>query len=213
MNRRPYVYILAAVVAAVLGLGGCMAGDGKKEDEGKPAVVVLWHAHNAVAKSAFDDLVMEFNETVGMEQGIIVEPVGYGSGNELDDVLYASASHVIGSDPLPDIFASYPDSAHRLDGIVPLVHLDDYFSEEELDAYRPEFLKEGIWEGDGICRMIPVAKSTEILYLNETDWERFAGDTGADKEMLKTWEGLAQAAGMYYAVSYTHLTLPTIYSV
>lgn len=25
MNRRPYVYILAAVVAAVLGLGGCMA--------------------------------------------------------------------------------------------------------------------------------------------------------------------------------------------
>lgn len=198
MNRRPYVYILAAVVAAVLGLGGCMAGDGKKEDEGKPAVVVLWHAHNAVAKSAFDDLVMEFNETVGMEQGIIVEPVGYGSGNELDDVLYASASHVIGSDPLPDIFASYPDSAHRLDGIVPLVHLDDYFSEEELDAYRPEFLKEGIWEGDGICRMIPVAKSTEILYLNETDWERFAGDTGADKEMLKTWEGLAQAAGMYY---------------
>ncbi|MFQ9701563.1 MAG: hypothetical protein ACLR0U_02400 [Enterocloster clostridioformis] len=24
------------------------------------------------------------------------------------------------------------------------------------------------------------------------------GDTGADKEMLKTWEGLAQAAGMYY---------------
>ena len=46
--------------------------------------------------------------------------------------------------------------------------------------------------------MIPVAKSTEILYLNETDWETFAGDTGADKEMLKTWEGLAQAAGMYY---------------
>ena len=198
MNRGPYVYILAAVVAAVLGLGGCMAGDGKKEDEGKPVVVVLWHAYNAVAKSVFDDLVMEFNETVGMEQGIIVEPVGYGSSNELDDVLYASASHVIGSDPLPDIFASYPDSAHRLDGIVPLVHLDDYFSEEELDAYRPEFLKEGIWEGDGICRMIPVAKSTEILYLNETDWERFAGDTGADKEMLKTWEGLAQAAGMYY---------------
>ncbi|MDY5476269.1 MAG: hypothetical protein SPG10_04935 [Enterocloster clostridioformis] len=31
-----------------------------------------------------------------------------GSSNELDDVLYASASHVIGSDPLPDIFASVP---------------------------------------------------------------------------------------------------------
>lgn len=31
MNRGPYVYILAAVVAAVLGLGGCMAGDGKRK--------------------------------------------------------------------------------------------------------------------------------------------------------------------------------------
>ena len=112
MNRRSSVHMLAAVMAAVLGLGGCMAVDGKKED-------------------------MEFNETVGMEQGIIVEPVGYGSSNELDDVLYASASRVIGSDPLPDIFSSYPDSAYRLDGIVPLVHLDDYFSEEELAAYRP----------------------------------------------------------------------------
>ena len=198
MNRRLYVFMLAAVMAAALGLGGCMAGDGKKEENEKPVVVVLWHSYNAVAKGAFDDLVMEFNETVGMEQGIIVEPVGYGSSNELDDVLYASASHVIGSDPLPDIFSSYPDSAYRLDGIVPLVHLDDYFTEEELDAYRSEFLKEGVWEGDGIHRMIPVAKSTEILYLNETDWETFAGETGADKEMLKTWEGLAQAAGMYY---------------
>ena len=198
MNRRTSVHMLAAVMAAVLGLGGCMAVDGKKEDNGKPVVVVLWHSYNAVAKGAFDDLVMEFNETVGMEQGIIVEPVGYGSSNELDDVLYASASRVIRSDPLPDIFSSYPDSAYRLDGIVPLVHLDDYFSEEELAAYRPEFLKEGVWEGDGIHRMIPVAKSTEILYLNETDWETFAGDTGADKEMLKTWEGLAQAAGMYF---------------
>lgn len=198
MNRRSFVHMLAAVMAAVLGISGCVAGYGKKEEKGMPVVVVLWHSYNAVAKSVFDDLVMEFNETVGMDQGIIVEPVGYGSSNELDDVLYASASHVIGSDPLPDIFTAYPDSAYRLDGIVPLVHLDDYFSQEELEAYRPEFLKEGIWEGDGIHRMIPVAKSTEILYLNETDWEAFAGDTGADKEMLKTWEGLAQAAGLYY---------------
>ncbi len=146
MNRRSSVHMLAAVMAAVLGLGGCMAVDGKKEDNGKPVVVVLWHSYNAVAKGAFDDLVMEFNETVGMEQGIIVEPVGYGSSNELDDVLYASASRVIGSDPLPDIFSSYPDSAYRLDGIVPLVHLDDYFSEEELAAYRR------IPEGGGLGR-------------------------------------------------------------
>ena len=197
MNRRLYVFMLAAVMAAALGLGGCMAGDGKKEENEKPVVVVLWHSYNAVAKGAFDDLVMEFNETVGMEQGIIVEPVGYGSSNELDDVLYASASHVIGSDPLPDIFSSYPDSAYRLDGIVPLVHLDDYFTEEELDAYRSEFLKEGVWEGDGIHRMIPVAKSTEIMYINQTIFDRFSQATGVAMEDLDTWEGLFKAAEVY----------------
>ena len=63
MNRRLYVFMLAAVMAAALGLGGCMAGDGKKEENEKPVVVVLWHSYNAVAKGAFDDLVMEFNET------------------------------------------------------------------------------------------------------------------------------------------------------
>ena len=36
MNRRLYVFMLAAVMAAALGLGGCMAGDGKKEENEKP---------------------------------------------------------------------------------------------------------------------------------------------------------------------------------
>lgn len=197
MNHKAHIYIMAAVAAAVLGISGCQDG-GKEPAREKPVVVKLWHAYNAVAKAEFDSLVREFNETAGMEEGIIVDAVGYGSSSELDDVLYASASHVIGADPLPDIFTSYPDSAYRLDEIAPLVCQERYFSEEELGAYRPEFLKEGEWNGDGSYRMIPVAKSTEILYLNQTDWNVFSRETGASKEMLRTWEGLTQAAGMYY---------------
>ena len=199
MNRRLCVYISAAVMAALLGISGCRAGERKKEDTGKPTVVVLWHSYNAVAKSAFDDLVMEFNETVGMEQGIIVEPVGYGSSNELDDVLYASASHVIGSEPLPDIFASYPDSAYRLDGIAPLVRLDGYFSEDELDAYRPEFLAEGVWGGDGMHRMVPVAKSTELLLMNQTRLDAFLdANPRYREENMESWEGLERMAEGYF---------------
>lgn len=192
VKRKKHIYIIAAVIAAAFSMSGC--GGKQPAAEGKPTVVVLWHSYNAVAKTVFDDLVMEFNDTVGMEQGIMVDAVGYGSSSELDDVLYASASHVIGSEPLPDIFTAYPDSAYKLDGIVPLVHLDEYFTEEERKAYRPEFLEEGTWGDQGILKMIPVAKSTEILYLNQTDWDVFAQDTGAGVDMLKTWEGLAQAA-------------------
>ena len=105
----------------------------------------------------------------------------------------------IGSDPLPDIFSSYPDSAYRLDRIVPLVHLDDYFTEEELDAYRSEFLKEESGKGRRHSPDDSGGKIHGILYLNGNGLgETFAGETGADKEMPKTWEGLAQAAGMYY---------------
>lgn len=114
------------LLAAVFGLSGCGDRENGGLDPKSPAVVTVWHAYNAVAKAQFDELVMEFNETVGMEQGIVVDAVGYGSSEELEDVLYASANQVIGSEPLPDIFASYPDNAYRLDKIAPLVNMDDY---------------------------------------------------------------------------------------
>lgn len=41
MNRGPCVYILTTIVAVTLGLDGCMAGDEKKENEGRPMVAVL----------------------------------------------------------------------------------------------------------------------------------------------------------------------------
>lgn len=197
MKKWKYMAAAFILLTAVFCLSGCGDRDKRGLDAKSPTVITVWHAYNAVAKAQFDELVMEFNETVGMEQGIIVDAVGYGSSEELEDVLYASANHVIGSEPLPDIFASYPDNAYRLDKIAPLVNMDDYFTEDELKEYRPEFLEEGIWD-DASCKMIPVSKSTELLYLNKTDWDKFSREAGASDEMLYTWEGLIEAAGMYY---------------
>ena len=180
MNRRKYRVLAIMLLGVLLGGAGCAGRESLVLDPKSPTVITMWHAYNAVAKAQFDDLVMEFNETVGMEQGIVLDAVGYGSSEELEDVLYASANHVIGSDPLPDIFASYPDNAYRLDKIAPLVSLDQYFTEEEREKYRPEFLEEGVWDASGGFKMIPVSKSTELLYLNRTDWDRFgsAADLG-----------------------------------
>ncbi len=107
MKKRGYLAAAFILLAAVFGLSGCGDRENGGLDPKSPAVVTVWHAYNAVAKAQFDELVMEFNETVGMEQGIVVDAVGYGSSEELEDVLYASANQVIGSEPLPDIFASY----------------------------------------------------------------------------------------------------------
>lgn len=186
------------VLTGIFVLTGCREKVKRAADVKEPVVVTLWHSYNALAKMEFDQLVTEFNETIGVEKGIVIDPQGYGSSEDLADALYDSANEMTGADPLPDIFAAYPDSAYRLNEIAPLVKLNDYFTKEELEKYRTEFLQEGIWDEDGSARMLPVAKSTELLYLNRTDWDRFAGETGASLELLKTWEGLCEAAKLYY---------------
>lgn len=63
--------------------------------------------------------------------------------------------------------------------MIPVILADyhDYFSENELKDFIPEFLKEG--EIDGRLLVFPVAKSTEILFVNKTIFDRFSADTGA----------------------------------
>ena len=46
--------------------------------------------------------------------------------------------------------------------------------------------------------MFPMAKSTEILYLNQTLFDRFAAETGADPSLLATMEGLCTLSRQYY---------------
>ncbi|MEG1778073.1 MAG: extracellular solute-binding protein, partial [Angelakisella sp.] len=51
---------------------------------------------------------------------------------------------------------------------------------------------------DGGVKMFPIAKSTELMLLNKTDWDKFASATGADIASLATMEGVAAAAKAYY---------------
>lgn len=190
------VKVAACCLVAVL-LTGC-AKEKMVLNPKSPTVVTLWHSYNAFAKTVFDDMVLEFNETQGMELGIVVNAYGFGTSKELDDALYQSANHMLGSEPLPDIITVYPDSAYRLNQLEPLVDLNEYFTQEELSQFRPEFLKEGIWEDSESIKMIPVAKSTELLYLNATRWERFSEETGMSVEDLHSWEGLLRVSEAYY---------------
>lgn len=192
--------LIAGVMLAVgiLCLSAGCTGKVQVLNPDSPSVITLWHAYNAFAKAAFDQKINEFNDTAGKEKGIIVEAYGFGNSDELNSALFDSANRIIGSEPLPNLFIAYPDSAYRLENIAPLVELDQYFTREELDLYRPEFLAEGIWEKGASPKMLPVAKSTELLFLNGTDFQRFSGDTGITEKDLETWEGLAEAGRAYY---------------
>ena len=140
-------------------------------------------------------LVEEFNRTVGQKQGIRVRVDSVSNTNTIHESVLAAAYDDPGASELPDMFISYPKTVLALpdDGI--LVDYRDYFSDEELDAFLPEFLEEGTVNGR--LTVLPIAKSAEILYVNQTIFDRFAAATGAKIEDLSTWEGLYALAEQY----------------
>ena len=60
------------------------------------------------------------------------------------------------------------------------------------------YIEEGRIAADGSLRIFPTAKSTEIMMINKTDWDKFADATGASLEDLATMEGITAVAQAYY---------------
>lgn len=185
-------------ISLILALScGVLAGCNKSINK-SPVTVTLWHYYNAGIKEQFDILVEKFNTTVGKEKGIIVDAYSQGGVNELADALFASANEDVGSQKMPDMFSAYSDSAYRLDKMGIVASLNDYFTEKELKLYRDEFVQEGYFSGDGSLKIIPIAKSTELLYVNKNAFDEFSEATGATADKLATWEGIAETAKSYY---------------
>ena len=68
------IKITAAALAACLFMAGCSgAASVNTSKNSEPVDITIWHYYNGSQKAAFDDLVNEFNDTVGKEKGIYVE--------------------------------------------------------------------------------------------------------------------------------------------
>ena len=102
------------------------------------------------------------------------------------------------------------DAIKRLTGRIPLSEDDraakscielsvrGSLTDEERAAYVDSYLTEGDFDDSGSIKIFPVAKSTELLFLNDTDWKLFAAATGARYSDLETVEGLVKTAEAYY---------------
>ena len=196
MKKIMFIIILMAFILLTAACATSSASDPLNPD--KPITVTVWHYYNGITKEAFDRLVSEFNETIGLERGIVVDAKSQGDVNQLATAVFDAANGSIGAAPMPEIFASYADNAFRVHQIAPLVSLEQYYSEEELKAYRKEFLEEGQFITDDKYYIVPIAKSSENLYVNKNYWEPFAARQGYTSEDLATWEGLFEVSKTYY---------------
>lgn len=203
-------FALAGVLAVALS-AGCSGDGGKaavKLDPSNPTTITVWDYYNGAQQASFDNLVSEFNSTAGKEKGIYVKSKTQGSVAELEKAVSDSAAGEVGADEMPNVFSSYADTAYNVQKQGKLVDLTDYFTSDELSSYVSDYLDEGRFDGDDSLYLLPVAKSTEVTMLDETDWEPFAQATGATVDDLATQEGIAATAKRYY--EYTDALTPDV---
>lgn len=189
--------LLAIGLCAALICGSLAScGNNDKPTAKNPVTLNVWHNYGGDMQQTMDLLIDEFNSTAGREQGIIINVSAIASSSELNKSLEMIVKDDPGAPAMPDICTAYPKVAIGFQQKGSLANLDGYFTKEELAAYIPEFVDEGRF-ADGLY-VFPMAKSTEILYLNQTLFDRFAAETGAKAEQLATMEGLCALSRQYY---------------
>lgn len=190
--------LVIAIIIIVVSLLGCKVKQKNPDVELKtPVEITLWHYYLGNNKNQLEAAVKEFNDTVGLEKGIVVTPVGYGNIVELEEAVTNASLGLIDSQQMPNIFSIYPDKAIEFAEKSLLCDLKKYLNEDEQKKYVSGFLNDGI-----LCKnellMLPVAKSTEFLYINATDFEEFCKVSGRNYKDLETWEGIMDIAREYY---------------
>lgn len=166
-HRKVVLCLLGATLAASL-FSGC---SGKKSDP-----VTVWTYYNGDQLDTFKDLTEKFNDTVGKKDGITVETKSLGTAEDLEQNVLAAADGEVGASEVPNIFSAYSDTAYTMDQKDMLVDLSGYLTDKEKSEYVEEYLKEGDFSDDGSIKIFPVAKSTELLFFNDTDWQRIQAE-------------------------------------
>ena len=92
MKRTIAALLIAAAALPLVAMGG---------SESSVETVTVWHSNSGKAGAAFDQIVEDFNATIGKEKGIEIEPVYQGLANDVLTKVKAAASADLSS--LPDI--------------------------------------------------------------------------------------------------------------
>lgn len=190
---------LSAVICVILIgllLFGCADETLLSKDD--PVVLNLWHVYGEQADAPMNRLVKEFNDTVGLEKGIIINVTNVTSTSKIGSQLLDSQANNPGSLEMPDLFTCHTSNASVL-GPENLIDWNEVFTEDELSGFVKEFVDDGILDEKLV--VFPVSKSTYALFVNGNEFDRFSQATGVTYEDLSTWKGFFDAAEKYYNYS------------
>lgn len=189
---RKIFSLLLIFSVSIFGFSGCKKSE---LDKNKPVTLTMWHVYGEQADSPMNRLVEEFNQTVGPEKGIIVNVTGMSNASNIGKKLLDAQSGKPDAGEMPDLFFGHKSNALEI-GTQNLVDWRELFSEKELSDFVPEFLSDG--EADGKLCVFPVTKSTFLLFVSGSQFERFSNDTGISYDSLSDWNGFFDVAAKYY---------------
>lgn len=174
-------------------IAGCVKADSLDPDD--PVTLTMWHVYGEQADSPMNRLAEDFNRTLGRKKGIVLDITEISNSSDIGQLLLDAQEGKPGSSEMPDIFFCHTSNATEL-GTEKLIDWQELFTEEELDNFVPAFVAEGMAEGS--LAVLPVSKSTFLLFINEAEFQRFSSDTGVNYENLATWDGFFKAAEEYH---------------
>lgn len=190
--KKSFAIILCFFIL-ITNLSGCSKQD--KPSPENPVTLTMWHVYGSQTTSPLNNLIDEFNKTVGKEHGITINVVSVTSSSAIDEALEASANNEPGAVEMPDLFIAYPRVVEIV-GNDNLLNWNNFFTQDELSSFNQTFLEEGYFNDELL--MLPVAKSSEVLFINQTLFERFSRQTGIDISDLNTFEGVFETANTFY---------------
>ena len=194
--KKSIAFILILCLS-IIGLSGCGTA-GSALDPEHPVNLSIWHVYGSQTESPLNDAIEEFNRTVGKEKGVAVTVVSVTDSSSIDEALTKAAEQSGSAVELPDLFTAYPRVAENI-GTDRLLDWGEYFSEKELSLYIQDFLSEGYI--DGRLLALPIAKSTELFFLNETCFDEFSSASGTETGDLNSFEGIFDACCEYFDYS------------
>ena len=171
--KKRFLASLLTVVTTMALFVGCKNTTSTTEEiiieVNEPVSIELWHYLTGSQGEVLQSIIDDFNSTNG--KGITVTAVNQGNITDLNKKVVAAAQ----SNSLPAIINIYPDLATGLIQDGKIIDLTPYINNDKIgmkDEINNDFIKTFIDEvsqwNDGSIYGIPLTKSTEVLYVNET---------------------------------------------
>ncbi|MCX8132060.1 MAG: extracellular solute-binding protein [Clostridia bacterium] len=176
-----------------------------KSDKTGHVSLNMWHHYLGEQKIVFDKYIEEFNKTVGLEKNIAIKAYSMDNSGDIHNKIIQSANGEPGAPDMPDMATVYPGTAYTLYGMGKVVSVEKYMDTSKTAKYVDSFLEEGRLTSDSGIIIFPIAKSTELLYVNNTVYMKFLQEHNEknppnrlDESMLNTFEGILKTAEAYY---------------